>query len=221
MVELLRVAEYTAQSRAQSQGGYDLHQGIHQYGDQINVAIAEGPGHAGGHSKYNQTHRVIQCHNGHQDIAERTLGLILVNDHHGRRRCCGCGDSTQDQAGRQGQLVTQHQVQSQQTQVNKKRCRQRLENGDYRGLFADLPQRRKPKFAANGESDKAQRRITDQAHLLHKSKGRKTQVGNSQSAQAQGPDQHTRHQIAGHVRQAEPLGHPGQKQARKHGNANR
>ena len=111
-------------------------------------------------------------------------------------------------------------MEKQQAQVHKNRGGQSLEDGNHRGLFADVLQLLQPELRSDGEGDEAQGNITDESQLIHKLIGGQTQMGNAQSTQAQRPDQQARHQIAGDVRQVEPGGQAGQKQPSKHSQTN-
>ena len=206
-------AEDPAQQRTQAQGGHDFNDGVEQDGDHVDFTADEGLCDAVGNGEDDQTHCIVQSDDGQQNVGEGTLCLILVDDHHGSGRSrCG-GDGTQDDAGGNGQLIAQDQVQAQQHCIYQQAGSQGLEHGDDSGLTADMLQGGQAEFVTDGECDEAQGHIGNETHFFHEFKGVEAQAGNTQLAQNQGTNQNARNEVTGDVRQVEFHKQTRQKQA--------
>ena len=67
------------------------------------MAAHQRLGDAEGHGEQHQTHRVVQRHDGQQDIGEGALSLVLAHHHQGGGRGGGRGHGAQHDGGGQGQ----------------------------------------------------------------------------------------------------------------------
>ena len=81
------------------------------------------------------------------------------------------------------------------------------------GAFAHGLQLAQPEFIADGEGDEAQGRLGQHLQGFHLLQGVEAQAGQTEPANAEGPQQQTGHQIGGHRGQMQQLGHPGQQKS--------
>ena len=128
--------QHPAAERAEHQRTDNLKQRVDDNGNDVEGVCVERLRNAERDSENDQTDRVVQRHNRQQQVYQRTLCLILTNDHQRRcRGCCGC-DSAQGNGLCNGKLAFCNQANDNKRKVNQKRCGQRLQNTDDKGLSA-------------------------------------------------------------------------------------
>ena len=88
-----QLVEHEAGQRAQTQRKDDLHNGFHDDADGVDAALFQRIGHAKRSREEHQTHRVVDGNDHQQQMGQRTVGLVLLDDHQGgcRSRCGGDG----------------------------------------------------------------------------------------------------------------------------------
>ena len=210
-----------AGQRAQQQGAQNLDNGVDHNGEHIHHAGAQGLGNTEGHGKEHQAHRVVQRHNGQQQIRQGTFRFILAHHHQRGGRGGGGGDGAQGDGSGDGQCLRLYEAEGKQGRIHQQCCHHGLDHANNKGLAAGLLQLRQTKLIADGKGDKAQGHITDQTDILQLVIAGKADAGDMQRTDAAGADEHTGHQVGRHIRQVQPLDGTGHHQSREHGNGKR
>ena len=165
---ILHPREKEAEQRTQNQRADHLNDGIDHHGDHVYHATFHGLGHAERNGEYDKAHRVIKCNDGQQNIGQRTLGLVLLDDHERGGRCRRGCDRTEDNGYRHGQhVLAEDKVQSDQCSVDHDSRDKCLKSTDDQCLLTDLFQIFQFEFRTDGKGDKAERHLGNDGKLLN------------------------------------------------------
>ncbi len=182
--------------------------------------VFHGLGDTEGDGEDHQADSVIQSDNGQQDVRDRTLGLILTDNHQGGSRG-GCrGDGAQGDGHRHGQQIRHDEMQGDQGDIHKDGGNHSLQDTDDGGLLTGLLQGGKAELMTDGKGDETQGHVRDHGQGVHLLRGVEAQAGYAESAQDAGPDQDTGNQVGCDVRQAEFDKKPGHQQAGEQSDCN-
>ena len=170
-------------------------------------------GNAEGHREQQQAHRIVNGHHQHQQTGQGAIGFILPHHHQGSRRCRGRSNGTQGNGAGKGDHLGEYQVLADQHQIHQNRSQHSLADADGNGGATHSFQLLEPELIADGEGNKAQRRLGKDVHALHLLQRIEAQAGDLQSTQNKGTQQQACHQIGSYCRQMQQLGNAGKHQA--------
>ena len=198
--------------RAKGQGENNLHHRLHQHRHHADGPALQRLRHAEGGGEQHQPHGVVNGHHHQKEPGHRAVGFVLPDHHQRGGGSGGGGDGAQGDGGGDGDDLRADQVQRHQSQVHQGRGGSGLEDAHHDGLAAHGFQLAETELVANGEGDKAQGHLGENIQALHRLHGGKSDAAQVQRADAEGPQQQSRHQIGGDGGQGQALGRPGQKQ---------
>ena len=206
--EALYPVQQKTHEAAQPQRQNDFHNRLHHHSQYADVTAGQGGCHTEGNGEQQQTHRVVQSHNQHQQPGHGAVSLVLLYHHHGggRGRCGGDG-AQGDGAGNRNHMG-EEQVQKQKDNVYQSRGNHCLQNADDDGAGANGAQLAHPEFVAHGKGDEAQGGLADNAQGADLLQRVKAEAGKLQSAEEIGAQQQSGHQITRDGGQMHQFGKP-------------
>ena len=215
--ELLHPVKQPAHHRAEREGQHNLHNRLHDDGQDAHRAAGQRIGDAEGHGEQQQAHRVVDGDDQHQQAGHRAVRLVLAHDHHRGRRGRRRRNRAQGDRARDGDHRREAQVQRDQGDIHHDGRDHRLQDADDDRALAHGLQLLEAELIAHRERDKAQRRLADDLERLHLRKGVEAQTLHLQRAHAERAQQQSRHQIRSNRRQMNQPGQSGEHESAHHG----
>ena len=212
----LQLVEHETGQRAQTQREDDLHQRLHDDAEGVDAALLQRVRHAEGGREEDEADGVVDGDDHQQQVGQRAVGLVLLDDHQGRGRGRGRCDRTQRDGRGHGDDIRAEQVQDDQREIHQCGGDDGLQDADRDGLPAHAFQCAQPKFVADDEGNKAQRHLGDEAVALHLSQAPEADApaAQAETPQKEGPQQQACRQIRRHGGQVGDLGQPGHQKPR-------
>ena len=210
---LLHPVQNPSGHAAQDQGQDNLHQRLHQDGDNADRAALQGGGHAEGGGEQHQSHRVVDGHHQQQQFGQGAVGLVLAHHHEGGRRGGSRSDGAQSDGGGKGDQGGVDEMQDDQGNVHKDGGDHRLQNAHGDGLLAHVLELLQAELIADGEGDEAQGHLAHDIQGGHRFRRAKAQAPQAQRTDAVGSQEQARHQIGGDRGQVQLFGQTAHQQA--------
>lgn len=201
--EPLQPGEAQADQTAEDHGKENFHQRLNDQRGNVGGSVFHGLGNTEGYGEDHQAYGIVQGDNGQQHVRDRTLGLILTDDHQGGGGSGGGSYGAEGNGNGHREQVGHHEMQHDQGNVHADGGDHSLQDTDDGGLLTGLLQGRKPELMTDGEGDEAQGHIGNHGQGVYLLRGVEAQAGYAKTSQYAGPDQDTGHQIGCNVRQAE------------------
>ena len=188
--ELLAECEEKTHDEAERERKYNLENGFKNDGEHVYGTGVDGFCDTEGDREYNETDSVVKRNDGEEDVGQRTLCLILTNDH----ECCcgsgcGCNGTENDRCGK-GKMLRHSEMESDENDVYDKACEDCLEDTDDGSLFTDLLELSETEFVTDRECDEAERYVGNDAEACKLIVG-DTDTGDIKCAEEKRSDQDT------------------------------
>ena len=206
----LQLVEHKTGQRTQTQREDDLHQRLHDDAERVDAALFQRVRHAERGREEDEADGVVDGDDHQQQVGQRAVGLVLLDDHQGRGRGRGRCDRTQRDGRGHGDDIRAEQVQDDQCEIHQCGGDDGLQDADRDGLPAHAFQRGQTKFVADDEGNEAQRHLGDEAVALHLGQAPEADApaAQAETPQKEGPQQQACHQIRRHSGQVGGLGQP-------------
>ena len=219
--ELFGKVEQQTDQRTEDKGCNDFHQRIYNNGDDIKRAVFQSLGNPEGDRKHNQTDHVVECNNGKEHLGQRTVRLVLLDDH---ERCGGSrsrSDRTERNGAGQRELFGHDEVKRDQRDVHKDRRNDRLEDRNHNRLAADVLEFGQTELVPHRHCDKAESRFGNDRVGRNVLMRDKTKSGNTELSETVRPDENPGNQIRGNGGQVPDLRKSGHHKSGEHRNGKR
>ena len=148
----LQLVEHKTGQRTQTQREDDLHQRLHDDAERVDAALLQRVRHAERGREEDEADGVVDGDHHQQQMGQRAVGLVLLDDHQGRGRGRGRCDRTQRDGRGHGDDIRAEQVQDDQCEIHQRGGDDGLQDADRDGLPAHVFQRGQTKFVADDES---------------------------------------------------------------------
>ena len=194
--EFFAKCEEQTHHKAEHEREDDLKKGFEDDGKYFHRACADGFCDAEGDRENNETYCVVKCYDGKEDVGQRTLCLILTNDHE-----CRCGSSCRSNSAendrcREGEVLGHEEVETDEDRIYCETGEYRLEDTDHSCLLTDLFELGKAEFVTHRKGDEAEGDIGNDAEAM-KLLGGDTDAGNVKRTKEKRTDENACYEVRG------------------------
>ena len=217
MEEAFEEGEEEAHHKSERKRENDLKDRLNEHRDHVDSARNQCLGNAERNGEENETDGIVERDDGKKNVGQGALCLILTDDHQRSGRC-GCrSDGTENDGGRERELVGSCQMNSDEHRVHQKRSNDSLHDSDDSSLLARLFELSETELVTDGKGDKAERHVGDNGIGFDVCHADKAKSGNTELTENVRSDEDTRNEVCRDGGELEDLRKSRKHQTRKHG----
>ena len=95
MKELLDKVEQQSENCSSGKRYDDFDHGVYQKREDVHVPVVKGLGDSERDREHHESHHIVESDDRQEHARQRTIRLVLLDDHEGGSRSCRCGNGSQ------------------------------------------------------------------------------------------------------------------------------